>query len=72
MTEDSMTKKLATQKYLEVTKLREREAILGLSEFQRGQLAGAQQALAWIGMDYMEPVRVILTDEQLERIPNHD
>lgn len=64
MTENN-TKKLATQKYLEITKLREHESTLGLSKFQRGQLAGAQQALAWIGKDYVEPIRTILTDEQL-------
>lgn len=65
MTED-MTKKPITQKYVEVTKLRESEAVLGLSEFQRGQLAGAQQALAWIGMGCLEPVRAILTDAQIK------
>ena len=62
-----MIKVQAVQKYDEITKLRTREDDLGLSVFQCGQLSGAQQALAWLGLDFMEPIRAILNDEQLEK-----
>lgn len=51
-----------------INAIREQEKDLGLSEFQRGQMSGAQQALSWLVRDHMEPIRAILMDEQLAQL----
>ena len=37
-----------------------------ISAFQRGQLSGTQQTLYWMCDNGLEPIRAILTDEQIE------
>ena len=58
----------ARQKLHEVNLIRTAEHTLGLDEFQRGQLAGVQQALAWLANGMMEPVRAVLSDAQLDQV----
>lgn len=43
------------------------EAELGLSEFQRGVLWGARQAMGWLVLGHVEPMRAILRNRQLEK-----
>ena len=40
----------------------------GMDAFRRGQLSGAQQTLYWATGQGMEPVRTILTDEQIAAV----
>ena len=66
------SEKEVTEKLHQVNKIRhvvEKDVIHDL--FRRGQLSGAQQALAWILEEGMEPVRAILIDEELDLLPNH-
>lgn len=62
-----MTKEEALLKYAEARDLMELRTPLRLSGFQQGQLAGVQQALAWVYLGYLDPIRAILNDEQLAR-----
>lgn len=53
------------QKRAEIDAIRRVGHEAGLGEFTRGQLAGAQQALWWtLGLG-LEPVRAILSDEEV-------
>ena len=51
-----------------VNQIRLREAELGLSVFQCGQLAGFQQMLCWATKGWVDPVRVVLTDAQIKAV----
>ena len=59
----------AVEKLNDINEIRKLERELGLSEFQIGQLSGAQQTLSWLVRGFMEPVRAILTDQQLAQLP---
>lgn len=61
---------IANETLRRINTIRQQEKGLGLSEFQRGQMSGAQQTLAWLVRDAMEPIRAILTDEQLAQLDN--
>lgn len=59
-------KQFIEKKLKEINRLRTIEYTIGLDAFQRGQLSGVQQTLAFLAFNTMEPVYAILTDEQLK------
>lgn len=54
----------------EINELRKIELQVGLSEFQRGQLSGAQYVLVWLTGWGSEPVVAFLTDDQIRKAVN--
>jgi len=55
---------VAGQQLRTINRIRAIERQMGLDAFQRGQLAGAQQALAWLVDGCMAPIEALLTGEQ--------
>lgn len=55
---------MAGQQLRAINRIRAIEKPIGLDAFQRGQLAGAQQALAWLVDGDMAPIEALLTSEQ--------
>ena len=55
---------VAGQQLRTINRIRAIERQMGLDAFQRGQLAGAQQALAWLVDGCMSPIDALLTSEQ--------
>ena len=66
------TKKQISDQLDIIRQLRNIEKKHGLTDFQRGQLSGAQQALSWVSRDFLPITRAMFSEAELKEFVNNE